>query len=128
MARSLGLKAGDSVIAIRRVLSFAGKAAVVDDIFLPAALFNGLSADILTSYVGPSYGLLESRFGVNMVRAEEKLTAVAATTEFSTLLGIEAGKPLLKVDRISYTYADRPVELRTGHYLTDHYHYRNSLI
>ena len=128
MARSLGLKAGDSVIAIRRVLSFAGKAAVVDDIFLPAALFNGLSADILTSYVGPLYGLLESKFGVNMVRAEEKLTAVAASTEFSTLLGIEAGKPLLKVDRISYTYADRPVELRTGHYLTDHYYYRNSLI
>jgi len=38
------------------------------------------------------------------------------------------GKPLLQVDRISYTYADRPVELRTGHYLTDQYYYRNSLI
>jgi len=128
MARSLGLKAGDSVIAIRRLLSFAGRAAVVDDIFLPASLFNGLSADILTSYVGPLYGLLESKFGVKMVRADEQLTAVAATDELSGLLGVEAGNPLLKVDRISYTYADRPVELRTGHYLTDHYHYRNSLI
>ena len=128
MARSLGLKAGDPLIAIRRVLSFAGKAAVVDDIFLPAALFNGLSADILTSYVGPLYGLLESKFGVSMVRADEKLTAVAGESEFCELLGVKVQTPLLRVDRISYTYADRPVELRTGHYLTDHYYYRNSLI
>jgi GntR family transcriptional regulator len=42
-------------------------------------------------------------------------------------LRIPKDTPMLKVDRISYTYADRPVELRMGHYVTDRYHYRNSL-
>ncbi|MFY1975981.1 GntR family transcriptional regulator, partial [Achromobacter dolens] len=34
---------------------------------------------------------------------------------------------LLQVDRVSYTYGDRPMEIRRGLYLTDRYHYRNSL-
>ncbi|HEY7805137.1 MAG TPA: GntR family transcriptional regulator, partial [Orrella sp.] len=34
----------------------------------------------------------------------------------------------LRVDRISYTYGDRAVELRCGHYLTDQYFYRNTLM
>jgi GntR family transcriptional regulator len=70
---------------------------------------------------------LETEFGISMVRAEEKLRAVGADQDMSTLLGIPLDTPMLKVDRISYTYADRPVELRMGHYVTDRYHYRNSL-
>ncbi len=127
IARALDLKAGDPVVAIRRLLSFAGVPTVVDDIFLPGALFKGLTADLLNGYSGPLYGFLETEFGISMVRAEEKLRAVSADHEMSTLLAIPKDTPMLKVDRISFTYADRPVELRVGHYVTDRYHYRNSL-
>ncbi len=127
IARALELKVGDSVIAIRRLLSFAGVPTVVDDIYLPGALFKGLTADLLNGYVGPLYGFLETEFGISMVRAEEKLRAVSADSEMSALLAIALDTPMLKVDRISFTYADRPVELRMGHYVTDRYHYRNSL-
>jgi len=127
IARALDLKAGDPVVAIRRLLSFAGVPTVVDDIFLPGALFKGLTADLLNGYSGPLYGFLETEFGISMVRAEEKLRAVSADHGMSTLLAIPKDTPMLKVDRISFTYADRPVELRVGHYVTDRYHYRNSL-
>ena len=127
VARALNLRTGDSVLQVRRVLSFAGVPTVVDDIFLPGALFKGLTADLLNGYSGPLYGFLETEFGISMVRAEEKLRAVSADHEMSTLLAIPKDTPMLKVDRISYTYADRPVELRMGHYVTDRYHYRNSL-
>jgi GntR family transcriptional regulator len=127
IARALELKVGDSVVAIRRLLSFAGVPTVVDDIYLPGALFKGLTADLLNGYVGPLYGFLETEFGISMVRAEEKLRAVSADSEMSALLAIALDTPMLKVDRISFTYADRPVELRMGHYVTDRYHYRNSL-
>lgn len=127
MARALELKSGDPVVAIRRLLSFAGKPTVVDDIYLPGALFKGLSADLLNGYSGPLYGLFESEFGISMVRAEEKLRAELAETEIAKCLGLEAGMPLLCVERISYTYANRPVELRVGHYATGQYYYRNSL-
>jgi len=127
IARALELKAGDPVVAIRRLLSFASVPTVVDDIYLSGVLFKGLTADLLSGYVGPLYGFLETEFGINMVRAEEKLRAVSADQDMSALLGIPKDTPMLKVDRISYTYADRPVELRMGHYVTDRYHYRNSL-
>ena len=127
IARALELKPGDAVVAIRRLLSFASVPTVVDDIYLPGVLFKGLTADLLSGYVGPLYGFLETEFGISMVRAEEKLRAVGADQDMSTLLGIPLDTPMLKVDRISYTDADRPVELRMGHYVTDRYHYRNSL-
>ena len=128
MARVLELRTGDALISIRRLLSFASMPSVIDDIFLPALLFKGLTTEVLGNYVGPLYGLFESSFGVSMVRADEKLRAVTANPELADLLGVLVDKPLLQVERISYTYADRPVELRIGHYVTDQYYYRNSLI
>ncbi len=127
MSRHLELQPGDAVVVIRRMLSFSGVPTVIDDIYLPGALFKGLTAELLSSYSGPLYGLFETEFGVSMVRAEERLRAVAADAEFAPLLEVAPGTPLLRVERISYTYADRPVELRIGHYVTDQYHYRNSL-
>lgn len=127
VARALELRAGDAVVAIRRLLTFGGVPTVIDDIWLPGSLFKGLTAELLARWRGPLYGLFESDFGVSMVRADEKLRAVAATDESAGLLEVSPGTPLLQVDRISYTYGDRPVEVRRGLYLTDRYHYRNSL-
>lgn len=127
MAKVLGLRAGDGLMFIRRLLRFSGKPTVVDDIYLPAALFKGLSLQVLQENEGPFYWLFESRFGVSMVRADEKLTAVAVDDELAQLLGVNSGHPVLRVDRTSYTYGDRAVELRYGHYVTDEYYYRNSM-
>lgn len=127
IARALSLKAGDAVIEVRRVLHFNGKPVVLDDIWLPGNLFKGLTAERLETYKGPMYGLFESEFGVRMIRAEEKLRAVAATDEQSTLLSVPVGTPLLSVERLSYTYDDLAVELRRGFYHTEMHHYRNEL-
>jgi GntR family transcriptional regulator len=61
------------------------------------------------------------------VRAQEKIRAVAATEGRENLLQVALGTPLLAVERIAYTYNDKPVELRLGLYLTDTHHYRNEL-
>ena len=127
VARALALKAGDAVVQVRRVLSFRGKPVVLDDIWLPGQAFKGLTADRLAEYKGPMYGLFESEFGVRMIRAEEKLRALAADSEAAELLELPAGAPLLSVERLSFTYGDRPVELRRGLYDTTTHHYRNEL-
>lgn len=127
VARALGLKAGDAVLQVRRVLSFRGKPVVLDDIWLPGQSFKGLTAERLAEYRGPMYALFESEFGVHMIRAEEKLRAVAAQADAATLLGVAAGAPLLSVERLSFTYGDRPVELRRGLYDTSAHFYRNNL-
>jgi GntR family transcriptional regulator len=127
VARALDLKAGDSVVFVRRVLAFSGQPIVVDDIWLPGALFKGLTAERLAEYHGPLYGLFESEFGTRMIRAEERLRACPAEPEIAKLLKIASGAPLLLVERVSLTYGERPVELRRGYCLTDHHHYHNTL-
>ena len=127
VARALGLRASDSAVQVRRLLYLGEKAVVLDDIWLPAALFKGLTADRLARYRGPMYGLFETEFGVRMVRAEEKLRAVAADAGAAALLELAPGAPLLSVERLSFTYGDRPVELRRGLYHTADHYYRNEL-
>jgi GntR family transcriptional regulator len=127
IARSLNLKSGDAVVQVRRVLSFRGSPVVLDDIWLPGQLFKGLTAERLGDYRGPMYGLFEAEFGVRMIRAEEKIRAVAADAAAAELLGLAPGAPLLSVERLSLTYDDKPVELRRGLYNTASHHYRNEL-
>jgi GntR family transcriptional regulator len=127
VARALQMRASDAAVQVRRLLSFRGQAVVLDDIWLPGALFKGLTAERLGEYRGPMYGLFESEFGVRMIRAEEKIRAVAADTVSAELLGLAPGAPLLSVERLSFTYGDKAVELRRGLYNTAAHHYRNAL-
>ena len=127
IARRLGIHVGDGVFVLRRVLDLAGHPAVLDDITLPAALFAGLTRARYAAYPGSTYGFFEQMFGVRMLRAEERLTAVAADAESAGLLDVAPGTPLLAVDRVSFTYGDRPVEVRRGLCATRHAHYWNTL-
>ncbi len=127
IARALALRTGDPVLQARRVLSFAGTPVILEDLWLPAAPFKGLTADRLASYHGPMYALFEIEFNVRMVRAEEKIRAEPATDGRDLLLKVEHGTPLLSVERIAYTYQNVPMELRRGYYRTDTHHYHNTL-
>jgi GntR family transcriptional regulator len=127
VARQLNLRTGDPVLQVRRVLSFAGSPTILEDLWLPGAPFRGLTQERLASYKGPMYALFETEFGVRMVRATEKLKAVAADASAAELLGVPSGHPLLSVERLAYTYNDVPMELRRGLYRTETRHYRNEL-
>jgi GntR family transcriptional regulator len=100
---------------------------VLDDIWLPGPQFKGLTAERLSAWQGPLYGLFETEFDVRMIRAEEKIRAVAADASAAALLEVAVGAPLLSVERLSLTYGDRPVEVRRGLYDTSSHHYRNVL-
>jgi len=127
VGRALELKTGDGVVQVRRVMLFRSVPVVLDDIWLPGHLFKGLTAERLSEYRGPMYGLFETEFGVRMIRAEEQLRAVAADPAAAELLNVKAGAPLLSVERLSRTYDDKPVELRRGLYNTEAHYYRNEL-
>jgi GntR family transcriptional regulator len=128
IARSLQLQPNDAAIQIRRVLSFNQVPTILEDIWLPAASFKGISADQLKQYQGPTYALYEVEYGIRMVRANEKIRAVLPDASQALLLQIEAICPLLSVERIAYTYQDQPMELRRGLYRTDTHHYHNELL
>lgn len=127
VARMLALRAGDAVVQVRRVLSFGTVPTILEDLWLPGAFFKGLTAQQMAGYHGPTYAMFEVEFGVRMVRAEEKIRAVAADAVQAELLQVPRHTPLLSVERVAYTYNDAPMELRRGLYRTDTHHYRNEL-
>jgi GntR family transcriptional regulator len=127
VAQALDIPTSQAVLQVRRLLFFRGAPVVLDDLWLPLSLFKGLTEQVLSDYEGPLYGLFEKAFGVRMIRAEEQIRAVAADAEAAPLLEVAPGAPLLSVSRVSFTYGDRPVELRRGLYDTRHHHYRNAL-
>jgi GntR family transcriptional regulator len=127
IARLLALRTGDTVVQARRVLAFQGVPTILEDLWLPGAPFKGITAEQMADYQGPTYAMFEVEFGVRMVRAEEKVRALAADAQSGALLNVPAGTPLLSVERLAYTYNDAPMELRRGLYRTDTHHYRNEL-
>ncbi len=128
IARLLQLRTGETVIQIRRMLEVDGRPEVLDEIWLPGARFRGLSAERLAAYSGPLYGLFAAEFGTRMIRATERLKAIAADAALARELDVAPGSPLLLVERLTYTYEDRPVELRRGYSVTTNHHYYNELI
>jgi len=127
VASALRLPPNTLVVHIRRLLSFSNNPIVLEDIWLPGDTFNGLTSEVLADWRGPMYGLFESKFGVHMVRASEKLKAVQADALAAEFLRVDIGVPLLSVERTSFTYGDKPVELREAVYLTENHHYSNQL-
>lgn len=127
VSRLLDIKPADAVICIRRVQSFDGAPTILEEIWLPGATFKGLTAERLAEYKGPMYGLFETEFGTRMIRASEKIRAVLGDPAAAELLQVPVHTPLLSVERVSYTYGDRPVEVRRGLYITGRHHYQNEL-
>ncbi|MBD5803713.1 GntR family transcriptional regulator [Aromatoleum evansii] len=126
-SRMLGIEQGEPIIIVRRLLKFAQKPVVIDEIYLPGEIFQGLTLEVLQSWNGSLYSLFETRFGLRMIRAQERIRAVAADRSTSETLRVQEGTPLLSVERVTYTYGDKPVEWRRGLYSTAEHFYLNEL-
>jgi GntR family transcriptional regulator len=127
IAKTLQIKAGAATIEIKRLLSFSGRPLIYDHIIVPAAPFKGLKGSKVDEWNGSMYSMYESVFGVRMIRAEERLKAIGADHEAAEALGLKEGFPLLSVERVSYTYGDKPMEWRLGLCITDDHHYLSEL-
>ena len=126
-SRLLAISPGTPIIILRRVLQFEQRPIVADEIYLPEEIFQGLDLEMLQGWNSSLYSLFETRFGLRMIRAQERIRAVAADRDAAALLQVEEGTPLLSVERVTYTYDDKPVEWRRGVYSTVGHYYLNDL-
>lgn len=101
-----------------------GGAVATLDIVLPAKMFNGLTANAIRNAQENLYAAYQDECGINVIRIEEHIHAALATTEDARALKIRAGSPVLRVERIAYTYRNLPVEYRTRVFNATKYHYR----
>jgi GntR family transcriptional regulator len=126
-ALQLRMKRGERVHRIHNVLKLGGKPVIFDELIIAAARFPDLTAERFGARDGTIYGLYQARYGINVVRISERLSADAAPARIARVLGLPAANPLLVIKRIAYTYHDEPVELRTSWVDTRRHEYLSDL-
>jgi GntR family transcriptional regulator len=126
-ARLLGLNASSSVFLLTRVLKLNGTPVCYEEVRLPASRFKGLTAAVVQQHECMLYSMYETRFGMRVLQAEERVKATAASGEVAALLQVAAGTPLLQIERIAFSYRHEPAELRRCLCDTRLHHYRNAI-
>jgi len=126
-AARLQIARGARVIRINNLLKLGGEPVEIDDIVLPAERFPGLTEEMLLTRSSTIYHLYQERFGINVIRAAEKLRAVTADGETARILHLQKGSPVLEIDRVAYTYNNLPVELRSCYVNTVDHDYFSDL-
>ena len=126
--KKLGLAAGSGAFLITRLMSISAKRAIYEEIRLPATRFKGLSAETIERHHCMMYSMYETEFDVRILHVEEQIKAFAAERTPAGHLGVAEGTPLLVIERVAYTYADKAVELRRSYCSTKEHHYRNRIV
>lgn len=122
-ARLLGLQPGAALHAIIRVRYFEEDAAIFEKILIPAALMPDLSVILNQEMPEEMYVIYQQHFGITIVRANEKLAAIAATAEDARHLRVAQDSPLLEITRVASDLNGKPVELRISRCKTAAYRY-----
>ena len=120
-AEILQLQAKEKVIKIERIRTLAEMPIIVEDIVIPYQLFKGFETLSLEDEL--LYPIYNQRFATPIIRADEYLQPETADKHTATLLEIEENAPVINIERIAYTYGDRPVECRYSLGRGDHFRY-----
>lgn len=123
----LGISRGSRVARVRNLLKLASQPVVLDDITVSTERFTGIDEDTFRGREGTIYGLYQARYGVNVVRISERLSAAHPPADIATILGIRPSQPALHIRRVAYSYNDTPVEHRLSWINTADHEYLSDL-
>ena len=103
----LQLAAADPVYRIRRVHVHRGQIFMVEHATVPAALFPGLAG---RRDIAGSITELAREYGILLGKAEQRLSPGASTPAAAETLGIAAGTPVMRRDRVVFLLNGPSVE------------------
>ncbi len=126
-AAALVRQPGEPALEVQNRLRLQGRAVVFDRLVVPAALFRGLTEKRWRERPSTIYHLYQTEFGITVVRALERLRAVAADRSAARVLGVAPGLPVLQVRRVAIGLGGQPVEWRISTVLTSQHDYVNLL-
>ncbi|MGO4325526.1 GntR family transcriptional regulator [Cupriavidus sp. 2TAF22] len=124
VAIQLGLASGTQVLRMTRQRGWEGKVRLLETIWLPAALFDGLAALKPAEFAPLLYPMYAQRYGVTVGRAVDDLRFSRLGPREAARLGLPEGHPALAVSRVAFDLAGRRVEYRQTLGNADDFHYR----
>jgi GntR family transcriptional regulator len=118
---ALGLPAGTSVVALRRLRLAGPDPLVVETSHLPAARFPGL--EMVDFSRVRLYDTLMNDYGCRPTRARETFEPILLTADEAGLLDQRRGEPALRVERVAFDQDDVPIEFCRSTVRGDRYRY-----
>lgn len=101
------------VLHIVRVRSIDGTPVILEAITVPEEYVPGLQS--IETYPIFMLSYYYDQYGVIIQRSEENIKAVAADEVLAAKLEVEAGAPIMHLERLLFDSTDRPFELRARH-------------
>jgi GntR family transcriptional regulator len=106
-AQKLHLDLSD-IMELRRVRYLNREPISLDVTYVPANIGRTLVLeDLATKDI---FSLLENKFGIPLGKAELQIESVLADETLSRLLKIEEGSPILRMERLTYSANDVPID------------------
>jgi GntR family transcriptional regulator len=120
LTERLALGVNREVKRIARLRTASGEPLTVETTYLPVALADCLSTEVLER--GSVYDELERSLGVRVTMAQEKIAATVLTRSLARMLAVPAGSAAFRVERT--TWSDRgPIEWQESIVRGDRYLY-----
>ena len=105
----------NKVFHIYNKLGFPNNVHSVDKIVIATAKFSLLTEETLVNRHNTIYNLFQNKFNVFITHTSERIKATSVDKKISQMLGVKMGTPILKIERLGYSYHDEIVELRTSY-------------
>lgn len=127
IAAAMDLPPGAPMLRALNLQRLSDTPVMLDELWLPVALFPSLDREMFGAREGTVYGLYQRVFGLSVVRTEERLRASVAEPAVAGALDLPVGAPVLRIERVAHAIGDRPIEYRLSHLDTRTHEYFNSL-
>lgn len=124
VCQALQLAPGSRVMRVVRVRKARHTPLQCTEVFLPESAGKLVEPHLWEDI--PLLSCLE-RAGYVFQEGEQELTAVNASPAVAMMLEIEAGAPVLRVNRVVFDGNGVPIQFLIGHYAPDRYQYRMRL-
>ncbi len=111
-SRRLRLASGEAVYRMRGILLNRGKACMVKDVVVPAALFPGLPD---RREVACSITTLAHAYGILAGTGEERISMCTAGAGVAEALGVACGTPVMHLERVVLMLDGPPLEWSRAH-------------
>ena len=123
--RALKLETASDVIHAVRLLKASIGLVTYDELWCRAEDFKALTAENLAHHEEKMlYAFYQRACGVTILRSEDYAKAVLMPDDLCRRYHLTSPLPVIEVQRISFTYNDRPVEYRRQLSITEHYHFK----
>ncbi|MFB7776605.1 GntR family transcriptional regulator [Streptomyces bauhiniae] len=109
VAALLEVTAGDAVVVRRRVIELDGQPIELTDTYYPTAIARGTRLAERGKIPGGAVTLL-AELGHRGIRVREDVTARMPDADEREALRLDTGEPVLRLSRVTYDDADRPVQ------------------